>query len=245
MYEFDGTLARGSSLNYCSNCRRHLNGALSCPGCGAAVGPDVQQVQDVRSTVRMPRVAPWSGRIEPIKPIIIKPEDVKGIGRAPDRVSDTASDHEPVEADTAEQSAVDDSRPGEKARSWRKLGLAATSGCAGIVLCVFLLISNMSGGGSSHRGAGAGSVANPHPASVTASPIAAMTLPQVATSGPTAAQTASPTLTATPTPSQSATLATTAPATSTPLPTSTQRHTTAPTPTASPSKSACWLLCFG
>ncbi|WP_455709415.1 SCO2400 family protein, partial [Kitasatospora indigofera] len=23
-------------MDYCASCRRHLNGALSCPGCGAA-----------------------------------------------------------------------------------------------------------------------------------------------------------------------------------------------------------------
>src|SRR6185312_12360869 len=47
--------ARGSSLNYCKTCRRHLNGAVSCPGCGAT-GIEIERVQDVRSTVQMPRI---------------------------------------------------------------------------------------------------------------------------------------------------------------------------------------------
>ncbi|WP_456340875.1 SCO2400 family protein, partial [Streptomyces shenzhenensis] len=27
-------------MDYCSSCRRHLNGALACPGCGA-YAPDI------------------------------------------------------------------------------------------------------------------------------------------------------------------------------------------------------------
>jgi hypothetical protein len=42
-------------LNYCKTCRRHLNGALSCPGCGAT-GIELSSVQDSRSTLRMPKV---------------------------------------------------------------------------------------------------------------------------------------------------------------------------------------------
>lgn len=43
------------TLNYCKTCRRHLNGALSCPGCGAT-GIELSSVQDARSTLRMPKV---------------------------------------------------------------------------------------------------------------------------------------------------------------------------------------------
>lgn len=42
-------------MNYCKTCRRHLNGALSCPGCGAT-GVELSSVQDIRSTVNMPRI---------------------------------------------------------------------------------------------------------------------------------------------------------------------------------------------
>jgi hypothetical protein len=42
-------------LNYCKNCRRHLNGAVSCPGCGAT-GFELSNVQDGRSTLRMPSI---------------------------------------------------------------------------------------------------------------------------------------------------------------------------------------------
>jgi hypothetical protein len=36
-------------VNYCQSCRRHLNGAVSCPGCGAA-GVVASGTQDSRST---------------------------------------------------------------------------------------------------------------------------------------------------------------------------------------------------
>ncbi|MEW1910734.1 hypothetical protein AB0442_20170 [Kitasatospora sp. NPDC085895] len=45
-------------MDYCAPCRRHLNGALSCPGCGAAGGPapvDVTAVLPARSTARPAR----------------------------------------------------------------------------------------------------------------------------------------------------------------------------------------------
>ena len=46
---------QGTALNYCKICRRHLNGAVSCPGCGAT-GVELGSVQDARSTMNMPRV---------------------------------------------------------------------------------------------------------------------------------------------------------------------------------------------
>ena len=60
MFEAVQDHTQGIALNYCKTCRRHLNGALSCPGCGAA-GVELASVQDVRSTVTMPRVEPEPG----------------------------------------------------------------------------------------------------------------------------------------------------------------------------------------
>ncbi|MGW6889156.1 SCO2400 family protein [Streptomyces chartreusis] len=36
-------------MDYCSSCRRHLNGALMCPGCGAYAPDIAPPVTDVRS----------------------------------------------------------------------------------------------------------------------------------------------------------------------------------------------------
>ena len=48
-------------MNYCQSCRRHLNGAVSCPGCGAvAVAPPEAQ-EPPRSTDWTTEVA-WPGR---------------------------------------------------------------------------------------------------------------------------------------------------------------------------------------
>ncbi|MEU6813093.1 hypothetical protein ABZ920_29755 [Streptomyces sp. NPDC046831] len=42
-------------MDYCSSCRRHLNGALVCPGCGA-YAPDIAPVNPGGRTVPAPRV---------------------------------------------------------------------------------------------------------------------------------------------------------------------------------------------
>ncbi|MFF4035526.1 hypothetical protein ACFYZ2_38300 [Streptomyces sviceus] len=36
-------------MDYCSSCRRHLNGALACPGCGA-YAPDIAPPAHVYGT---------------------------------------------------------------------------------------------------------------------------------------------------------------------------------------------------
>ena len=64
-------------MDYCKVCRRHLNGALSCPGCGAT-GIELSSVQDVRSTVSMPRVGDRVNGAEPppelVPTSLIEPE---------------------------------------------------------------------------------------------------------------------------------------------------------------------------
>ena len=44
-------------MDYCSSCRRHLNGALVCPGCGA-YAPDIDPSAIGRRTAPAPTVAP-------------------------------------------------------------------------------------------------------------------------------------------------------------------------------------------
>jgi hypothetical protein len=64
MFEVLRARYQGTALNYCKVCRRHLNGAVSCPGCGAT-GVELSSVQDARSTVRMPRVGDRVDGAEP------------------------------------------------------------------------------------------------------------------------------------------------------------------------------------
>lgn len=53
-------------MNYCKSCRRHLNGVLSCPGCGA-ITISAPEAQDSRSTDWRTEVA-WPGR-NPLAPV--------------------------------------------------------------------------------------------------------------------------------------------------------------------------------
>ncbi|MEU9859480.1 hypothetical protein AB0D99_01305 [Streptomyces sp. NPDC047971] len=51
-------------MDYCSSCRRHLNGALVCPGCGA-YAPDIAPVTDHgRFVPASPAAAPLAGHDE-------------------------------------------------------------------------------------------------------------------------------------------------------------------------------------
>ncbi|MEV6055276.1 hypothetical protein [Streptomyces sp. NPDC052107] len=62
-------------MDYCSSCRRHLNGALVCPGCGA-YAPDIAPP---RSTAAVTAVRPaaddWFGAKEPAA---VPPADAEG-----------------------------------------------------------------------------------------------------------------------------------------------------------------------
>ncbi|MDX5569237.1 hypothetical protein PYK79_46395, partial [Streptomyces sp. ID05-04B] len=46
-------------MDYCSSCRRHLNGALVCPGCGA-YAPDIAPIPTHGHTVRAGIARPTS-----------------------------------------------------------------------------------------------------------------------------------------------------------------------------------------
>jgi len=45
-------------MDYCSSCRRHLNGALACPGCGA-YAPDIAAAARNRTTTGVAATAAW------------------------------------------------------------------------------------------------------------------------------------------------------------------------------------------
>ncbi|WP_328752269.1 hypothetical protein OHT57_42400 [Streptomyces sp. NBC_00285] len=45
-------------MDYCSSCRRHLNGALACPGCGA-YAPDIAPPVQYRTTTGVAATAAW------------------------------------------------------------------------------------------------------------------------------------------------------------------------------------------
>ncbi|WP_354638714.1 hypothetical protein [Kitasatospora camelliae] len=54
-------------MNYCTPCRRHLNGALSCPGCGAAATAYVPVPSAATTAVAPAETAPGSRRRKPAR----------------------------------------------------------------------------------------------------------------------------------------------------------------------------------
>jgi hypothetical protein len=195
-------------LNYCKNCRRHLNGAVSCPGCGAT-GFGLSNVQDGRSTLRMPSVGDDEqsvtshGRLpvpeaEPYEgDLVTGPQE--GVGRA--RHSDlprpsVVSDADSTRNMTAPKSAgggrrgisvgddYDDRDKSRNSRAERRgekrhgIGLMLTGGFAGIIVVAFLLYGN-AGGGSD--GAPAGNVVAAGPTGSSTASTASLTVTASAT----------------------------------------------------------------
>ncbi|MFJ8109012.1 hypothetical protein [Streptomyces sp. NPDC096132] len=70
-------------MDYCSTCRRHLNGALVCPGCGA-YAPDIAPVTSGGRTVaaRAARATPY-GDTAPLPEPVPTPESVAPAQSAP------------------------------------------------------------------------------------------------------------------------------------------------------------------
>lgn len=101
---------QGTALNYCKICRRHLNGAVSCPGCGAT-GVELSSVQDARSTVQMPRVGDDINdpELPPELASAAPPEDEKDL-------DDSGSDPGPAPA--AESEAAAESEPAVELGEW-------------------------------------------------------------------------------------------------------------------------------
>ncbi|MEV8086775.1 SCO2400 family protein [Streptomyces nigra] len=81
-------------MDYCSSCRRHLNGALVCPGCGAyapdiapsVAGPARPAMPGPAATGRQPDTGPWfdasfhdgTAHVAPDDDFSDLPEDVEG-----------------------------------------------------------------------------------------------------------------------------------------------------------------------
>ncbi|KAA0940200.1 SCO2400 family protein [Streptomyces apricus] len=69
-------------MDYCSSCRRHLNGALVCPGCGA-YAPDIAPVAVTRDTVQ-PRVTLAAGSAAAATAPVWEPDPGPAADTAPD-----------------------------------------------------------------------------------------------------------------------------------------------------------------
>ncbi|BCL29493.1 hypothetical protein ACFFS2_40935 [Streptomyces aurantiacus] len=77
-------------MDYCSSCRRHLNGALVCPGCGA-YAPDIAPVAVSRYTTVQPRPT-----MAAASPAVADPAEVPESGPEPESES-AAPDPDPYD----------------------------------------------------------------------------------------------------------------------------------------------------
>jgi hypothetical protein len=245
-------IVRALALNYCKNCRRHLNGAVSCPGCGAT-GLELAQEQDGRSTLRLPSVDSDTGATRNMS----APKSAGG-GRRGIPVGDDSDDNDDRDGGRRSHAATDEARRSRADRRGEKrhgIGLMLTGGFAGIIVVAFLLYGNAGGGGD---GAPAGSVVAAGPTGSATASAASLTVAASAT-GPATFQeatsaSASPTHTASASPSKSATPEQTATsaapgrsatATATRTTASAAPTSASPTkadPTPSTTKSSCWLI---
>jgi hypothetical protein len=256
-------------LNYCKTCRRHLNGAVSCPGCGAT-GFELSSVQDGRSTLRMPSVDDDEQSVtsharlpvpeaEPYEgDLVTGPQE--GAGRArpsdlprPPVVSDAYSTREMSAAKSDEDRRSRAERRGEKRHG---IGLMLTGGFAGIIVVAFLLYGNAGGGSEGAPAGNVVAVGRTHTSTASAVSLAVtISATGPASSAAATSASASPTHTASasPSPSRSSTpeqtTSSAAPdrsATATATRTTASASPTSASPTAKPSpsstKSSCWLI---
>ena len=146
-------------VNYCQSCRRHLNGAVSCPGCGAAVVA-APEPQDPRPTDWTTQVA-WPER-DPLPAAEARARAQAGnrsqAARRPALHVGKADGREPVPTGDA----VADSANGHRARRSRKrrgpsLRATVTGGFAGVAVIGLLVLGNLPtvGGNASAGGAAA------------------------------------------------------------------------------------------
>lgn len=104
-------------MNYCQSCRRHLNGALSCPGCGA-VTILTPEAQDSRSTDWRTEVA-WPGR-NPLAPM-----ESRGAASARERVNRDVARADTHPAVLAKRPAAPPAGAGAHAKAHAAEGLHA------------------------------------------------------------------------------------------------------------------------
>lgn len=138
MIEAGRTTFRTSAVNYCKSCRRHLNGAVSCPGCGA-VGVGASATQDSRSVDWTTEVS-WPGP----EPFQARGEESRASPRSV-RHRGTTDEHEPVVASDAAAAGPPDTTRARRSRKRRRLGLGATvtGGFAGIAVIGLLVLGNL------------------------------------------------------------------------------------------------------
>ena len=164
-------------MNYCQSCRRHLNGAVSCPGCGAvdAASPEVQA----------PRTANWMTEIAWPKRDPLPATESRRAARASADGSPRAKAHTAETAQTSQAAprpttrsedkpanrgpvragnpaaALDLPLPnGHNDRRPRKrrglgLGVTVTGGIAGIIIVGLLILGNLPTTGDSDAPVGA------------------------------------------------------------------------------------------
>ncbi|MEU1272510.1 hypothetical protein [Streptomyces sp. NPDC005799] len=121
-------------MDYCSSCRRHLNGALVCPGCGA-YAPDIAPVTGAGRVA--PALATPASRPEP----------------APGPSADPA-EHEDME-DVPSAPAGRAARRRQRAR-WKKNQRRAVVATAVALVGGGLTVASMEGGSGDHSQASAG-----------------------------------------------------------------------------------------
>ncbi|TJZ42219.1 hypothetical protein FCH28_34950 [Streptomyces piniterrae] len=127
-------------MDYCSSCRRNLNGALMCPGCGAYapdIAPPAPRQPDAAAAAATPWDTPWD------------PWGTAEMPASPDAVADApVEDHLPVEAPSVGAGSAAPTGQGRAARRrqlarWKKhkrRAVAATAfAIAGGALTVALL----------------------------------------------------------------------------------------------------------
>ena len=191
-------------MNYCQSCRRHLNGAVSCPGCGA-VDLASPEAQDPRSTDWTTEAA-WPER-DPL-PAMESHGAVGGGSRAKALTGESSravprpglhGEKKPVERELvrAANSAADlpnghnDRRNDRRSRKRRGLGLRATvtGVVAGVIVVGLLILGNLptAGGGAAPVGAiAAVSTSTPHGPGTISSPGVPTSAPTLTSSGSSA-----------------------------------------------------------
>lgn len=138
-------------MNYCQSCRRHLNGAVSCPGCGT-VSVVAPETQDSHSTDWMTEVA-WPER-DPLptaesRGAVSIRERAAGDGPRAEPRSPLRGDNKADERDLARAgdpaAEFPNGRRGRRSRKRHGLGLkvTVTGGFAGIAVIGLLVLGNL------------------------------------------------------------------------------------------------------
>ena len=220
-------------MDFCTTCQRHLNGAFSCPGCGAAA--EQQEMPAGRGAGTRPSTYPaplLTGAARGARALRSAPNPLSPPGES--GVADTL-------VDRTGHGGQDDEEPGEQGRR-RPRGILIAAIAAPVVVAVGVLIAVNGSPSRPSGGAGAPAASPTGPASVPAEtvtlPAQLPTAPQTSDVGgsgsPSASATASPSATSTsPSPTHHPTG----------RPTSTSGTGQHPSP--NPTKTTCFLFICG